>query len=226
MSTPPRRRGARQAPTTTTTSSCPGAAVPAWQFTEKFEVDPWKIEITGLCNKPGTLDLDDLFAFPHEERYYHFRCVERWAMNVPWSGFPLRTLIDQRRAQGGGEVRPLRDRRMRPAQMPGIKEAHWYPWPYNEALRLDEARNELALVATGVYGEPLLKQHGAPVRLIVPWKYGYKNPKSIVKIEFVAERALDLLADPAPRVRLPVEREPLHPPSALEPGPLLLAAQP
>ena len=163
----------------------PGRGGPVWQFTEKFEVEPWKIEIAGLCNKPGTLDLDDLFAFPHEERYYHFRCVERWAMNVPWSGFPLRTLID--RAEPKPEAKYVRfETVVREAQMPGVKEAHWYPWPYHEALRLDEARNELAMVVTGVYGEPLLKQHGAPVRIIVPWKYGYKNPKSIVKIEFVA----------------------------------------
>jgi sulfoxide reductase catalytic subunit YedY len=164
----------------------PGRGGPAWQFVEKFEVDPWKIEVGGLCNKPMTLDLDALFAFPHEERLYHFRCVERWAMNVPWSGFPLRSLIDK--AEPKPEAKYVRfETVQRPEQMPGIEEAHWYPWPYHEALRIDEARNELAMMVTGVYGEPLLKQHGAPVRIIVPWKYGYKSPKSIVKIEFVAE---------------------------------------
>ncbi len=165
----------------------PGRGGPAWQFAGDFVVEPWKVEVTGLCNKPMTLDLDDIFAFAHEERLYHFRCVERWAMNVPWSGFPLRTLIDK--AEPRPNARFVRfETANRPEQMPGMREADYYPWPYFEALRIDEARNELAMVVTGVYGEPLLKQHGAPIRIIVPWKYGYKNPKSIVKIEFVEEQ--------------------------------------
>ncbi len=164
----------------------PGQGGPAWEYAERFEVTPWQVEVGGLCAHPMTLDLDALFKFPHEERLYHFRCVERWAMNVPWSGFPLRLLIE--RARPTASARYLRFiSANKPDQMPGIKKAHWYPWPYFEALRLDEAMCELAMVVTGVYGEPLLKQHGAPVRIIVPWKYGYKNPKSIVKIEFVAD---------------------------------------
>ncbi|MEE2775922.1 MAG: protein-methionine-sulfoxide reductase catalytic subunit MsrP, partial [Acidobacteriota bacterium] len=155
-------------------------------FASKFEVDPWKMEIGGLCSKPQTLDLDDIFAIPHEERLYHFRCVERWAMNVPWSGFPLKTLID--RADPKPSAKYVRfETVLRKDQMPGVEEAHWYPWPYHEALRIDEARNELAFMATGVYGEPLLRQHGSPIRVLAPWKYGYKNPKSIVKIDFVEE---------------------------------------
>ncbi len=162
----------------------PGRGGPVWEHTEDFEVTPWKVEITGECNKPQTLDLDALFAFEQEERLYHFRCVERWAMNVPWTGFPLRKLIEK--AEPTSKAKYVRfDTAKVDSQMPGIKEAHWYPWPYHEALRIDEATNELAMVVTGIYGEPLLKQHGAPVRIIVPWKYGYKNPKSIVKIEFV-----------------------------------------
>ena len=160
----------------------PGRGGPAWEHGDKFVVEPWKVEVTGLCANPMTLDLDGLFAFPHEERVYHFRCVERWAMNVPWSGFPLRLLIEK--AQPTAKARYVRFvSASLPDQMPGIREAHWYPWPYHEALRLDEAMNDVAMVVTGVYGEPLLKQHGAPVRIVVPWKYGYKNPKSIVKIE-------------------------------------------
>jgi sulfoxide reductase catalytic subunit YedY len=164
----------------------PGRGGPAWEHTEAFEVVPWQVEVVGECAKPRTFDLDALFAFPHEERVYHFRCVERWAMNVPWSGFPLSRLLDA--------VEPTANARYvrfvtanRPEQMPGIREAHWYPWPYFEGLRMDEARNDLAFVATGVYGAPLPKQHGAPVRIAVPWKYGYKNPKSIVRIELVRE---------------------------------------
>ena len=162
----------------------PGHGGPAWEGATKFEVDPWKVEVSGECKNPMTLDLDALFAFPHEERVYHFRCVERWAMNIPWSGFPLKLLIEK--AQPTEKARFVRfESAAKTDQMPGIREAHWYPWPYHEALRMDEATNELAMVVTGVYGEPLLKQHGAPVRIVVPWKYGYKNPKSIVKIEFV-----------------------------------------
>ena len=164
----------------------PGRGGPAWQYVGDFEVEPWKIEIDGECDRPQTVDLDDLFAFPHEERVYHFRCVERWAMNVPWSGFPLSMLLA--RVEPKPTARYVRFvSANRPDQMPGIVEASHYPWPYFEGLRLDEAMNELAMVVTGVYGEPLLKQHGAPVRVIVPWKYGFKNPKSIVRIELLAD---------------------------------------
>ena len=163
-----------------------GRGGPVWQFCGDFEVEPWKVEITGECNNPMTLDLDDLFAFDHEERVYHFRCVERWAMNVPWSGFPLSRLIE--RAEPNDRARYVKFTTAEvPDQMPGLDSTPWYPWPYEEGLRIDEATNELAMVVTGVYGEPLLRQHGSPVRIIVPWKYGYKSPKSIVKIEFVRD---------------------------------------
>ncbi|HVS13556.1 MAG TPA: protein-methionine-sulfoxide reductase catalytic subunit MsrP [Thermoanaerobaculia bacterium] len=164
----------------------PGRGGPAWQFTEAFEVDPWKVEVVGECAKPATFDLDALFAFPHEERLYHFRCVERWAMNVPWSGFPLSKLLARVEPTAGAKYVRFVSAHL-PDQMPGLAQSSWYPWPYHEALRMDEAMNELAMVVTGVYGEPLLKQHGAPVRIVVPWKYGYKNPKSIVRIELVSE---------------------------------------
>ena len=163
-----------------------GRGGPVWQFIGDFEVEPWKIEVTGECNNPLTLDLDDLFAFPHEERTYHFRCVERWAMNVPWSGFPLSALIEKADPTANARYVKFVTARV-PDQMPGLRESPWYPWPYTEALRMDEAMNELAFLVTGVYGEPLPKQHGSPVRLAVPWKYGYKNPKSIVTIEFVRD---------------------------------------
>jgi sulfoxide reductase catalytic subunit YedY len=160
----------------------PGRGGPVWQFCGDFEVEPWRVEITGECHNPMTLDLDDLFAFDHEERLYHFRCVERWAMNVPWSGFPLSRLLE--RVEPTSAARYVRfESAVARDQMPGVRNAGWYSWPYHEGLRLDEALNELTLVVTGVYGQPLLRQHGAPVRIVVPWKYGYKNPKSIVKIE-------------------------------------------
>ena len=164
----------------------PGRGGPVWQFCGDFEVEPWKVEITGECNNPMTLDLDDLFAFDHEERLYHFRCVERWAMNVPWSGFPLSRLLEK--VEPTSAARYVRfETALARDQMPGVRTAGWYSWPYHEGLRIDEAMNELALVVTGVYDEPLLRQHGAPIRIIVPWKYGYKSPKSIVRIELVRD---------------------------------------
>lgn len=165
----------------------PGRGGPVYRYVEDFEVAPWTIEISGLCNNPMTLDLDDLFKFQHEERLYHFRCVERWAMNVPWSGFPLAELVKKADPKSSAKFVRFQSAK-RPKQMPGMARASHYPWPYHEALRLDEAMNELAMMVTGVYGQPLPKQHGAPARIIVPWKYGYKNPKSIAKIEFVAEQ--------------------------------------
>jgi sulfoxide reductase catalytic subunit YedY len=164
----------------------PGRGGPVWKHVGDFQVKPWKVEISGACSKPITLDLDDLFAFAHEERLYHFRCVERWAMNVPWSGFPLRKLLEKVEPKPKAKYVRFVSAHS-PEQMPGLQAAAHYPWPYQEGLRLDEAMNELALVVTGVYGEPLLRQHGAPVRIIVPWKYGYKNPKSIVRIELTAK---------------------------------------
>ena len=162
-----------------------GGAV--WKLSGDYNPVPWAIEVTGACAKPRTFGLDDLLAFPHEERIYHFRCVERWAMNVPWSGFPLSALLDA--------VEPTSDARFvaftslsRPEEMPGLKASNWYPWPYHEGLRMDEAMHPLAFVATGIYGEPLVRQHGAPVRMAIPWKYGYKGPKAIVKIELTRDQ--------------------------------------
>jgi methionine sulfoxide reductase catalytic subunit len=162
----------------------PGRGGPVWRHAGDFQVKPWQVEIDGECAKPQTFDLDDLLGFPQEERIYHFRCVERWAMNVPWTGFPLKKLLLAVEPKSSAKyVRFVSA--LKRDQMPGVQEAHWYPWPYHEGLRMEEAMNDLALVVTGVYGQPLLRQHGAPVRIAVPWKYGYKNPKSIVKIELV-----------------------------------------
>lgn len=166
-----------------------GRGGPVWQFCGHFEVEPWTVEVTGECHRPATFDLDDLFGFDHEERLYHFRCVERWAMNVPWSGFPLHRLLA--RVEPTGAARYVQfETALEPDQMPGVRTARWYPWPYREGLRLDEAMHDLVLAVTGVYGEPLPRQHGAPLRIIVPWKYGYKNPKSIVRIELRRDQPL------------------------------------
>ena len=151
-----------------------------------FVTLPWSIQISGLVEKPMTLDFRELEEmFTLEERVYRLRCVEAWAMIVPWTGFQLSKLIEK--------VSPKREAKFvrfetanRPEQFPGMRSVPGYPWPYFEGLRLDDAMNPLTLVVTGVYGKPLPKQHGAPVRIIVPWKYGYKSIKSVVKMEFIA----------------------------------------
>ena len=152
--------------------------------TSKFIISPWKVEVKGLLPKPVTLDLDDILkTYQVEERLYRFRCVERWAMVVPWTGFPLADLI--KKMQPSGDAKFVRFITVnRPEQLPGMKEAPFYPWPYNEGLRMDEAMNPLTMVVTGMYGKPLPKQNGGPIRIVTPWKYGYKSPKSIVTIEF------------------------------------------
>jgi len=165
----------------------PGEGGPVYKYVGNFVVEPWKVEVSGLCEKPMTFDLDDLFKFEHEERVYHFRCVETWSMNVPWSGFPLKKLLEK--VEPKSEAKYVRFvSANRPNQMPGIEKGDYYEWPYFEALRMDEAMNDLTLIATGIDGKPLLKQHGSPVRIVCPWKYGYKNPKSIVKIELVESK--------------------------------------
>jgi sulfoxide reductase catalytic subunit YedY len=154
---------------------------------QKFTTDPWTVEVGGLVRHPQAFGMEDLLKkFPHEERIYRLRCVEAWSMVIPWTGFQLSALLD--------EVQPLSDAKfvrfetvMRPDEMPGQKSM-FYPWPYTEGLRLDEAMHSLTILATGLYGEPLPKQDGAPVRLVVPWKYGFKSIKSIVKIDLVAEQ--------------------------------------
>lgn len=168
------------------------------QLTGKFEISPWEIEIGGLVEKPMKLSMDELIAsMPLEERVYRFRCVEAWSMIVPWTGFPFSKLIEK--------VSPKPEAKfvrfvtfMRPEQAPGFAELPNYPWPYTEGLRMDEAMNPLTLVTTGIYGQPLPKQNGAPVRIVAPWKYGYKSIKSVVKIEFVPTQPSTLWETLAP----------------------------
>jgi len=155
-----------------------------YRHIDLFVTSPWPIAISGLIEKPMTLDAAGLASlFGLEERIYRFRCVEAWAMVVPWTGFPLRKLVEKVVPKPAAKFIRF-ETFNRPDQAPGMRAVPNYPWPYFEGLRLDEALNPLTLVATGIYGKPLPKQHGAPVRLVVPWKYGYKSIKSIVKIEF------------------------------------------
>ncbi len=158
-----------------------------WRRVGDFAIRPWTVTFGGLCRNPGPVRFEDLVRrMALEERVYRFRCVEAWAMVVPWSGFPLADLVAL--ADPAPEARWVRFVTAHvPRQMPGAAEQAWFPWPYHEALALAEARNPLAFVATGIYGRELPKQHGAPLRLVVPWKYGFKNIKSVVRVDFVAK---------------------------------------
>lgn len=164
----------------------------------KFVISPWEVEIGGLVSKPTKISVDDLIAsMPMEERVYRFRCVEAWSMIVPWTGFPLSELI--KKVEPKPEAKFVKFTTFeRRDQAPGFNELPAYPWPYTEGLRMDEAMHPLTLVTTGLYGKPLPKQNGAPIRIVVPWKYGYKSIKSVVKIEFVAEQPKTLWETLAP----------------------------
>ncbi|MBX3444401.1 MAG: protein-methionine-sulfoxide reductase catalytic subunit MsrP [Planctomyces sp.] len=158
-----------------------------YRYVDAFQPAPWSVEIDGLCNRPARLDLDDLFALaPLEERACRHRCVETWAMCVPWTGYPLQRLLEHVDPQPAARFVRFRTF-LDPAVAPNQKDSS-FVWPYDEGLTIDEARNDLAFLALGVYGEPLPKQHGAPVRLVVPWKYGFKSGKSIVQVTLMSER--------------------------------------
>jgi sulfoxide reductase catalytic subunit YedY len=161
----------------------------SWKLVGRFKPDPWTLTVDGLCRKPLKLDVDDLlkrFAAGVCERQYRHRCVETWAMCVPWTGIPLADLV--KAADPKPEATHVRFVSFnRPDEAPGMND-DFHPWPYQEGLSLAEAGCELAFLATGMYGHPLLKQNGAPIRLIVPWKYGYKSIKSIERIEFVSSQ--------------------------------------
>jgi len=156
-----------------------------------FKTTPWTVAVGGLVNKPQTFAIEDLLKqFPQEERIYRHRCVEGWSMVIPWTGFALAKLLKQ--VEPNAQAKYVRfETVMRPEEMPG-QGSGYYTWPYVEGLRLDEAMNDLALLVTGVYGKPALPQSGAPLRLSVPWKYGFKSIKSIVKIDLVAEQPTSL----------------------------------
>ncbi len=142
---------------------------------------PWSVKVEGLVERPGEYDLDDLLeGLPRVSRIYRFRCVEAWSMVVPWNGVRLADLLNKVGVQPGARFVAF-ETLVRPSEMPGQK-SRILEWPYREGLRLDEAMHDLTLLATGIYGKPLPNQNGAPIRLVVPWKYGFKSIKSIVRI--------------------------------------------
>ena len=151
------------------------------EYAGALTTTPWTVEIDGMVKNPGKYDIDDIkAAMTIEERIYRFRCVEAWSMVVPWSGFELADLLEVAGVQDGAKYVAF-ETLYRPEEMPG-QRFQSLDWPYVEGLRLDEAMNPLTLMATGIYGKDLPNQNGAPLRLVVPWKYGFKSIKSIVKI--------------------------------------------
>lgn len=166
------------------------------RLAEDFQTSPWNVEVYGLVDKPKTFGIEDLMKIDQEERIYRMRCVEGWSMVIPWLGFPLSKML--------AEVSPLStathvrfETLADPNQMPGLANKS-FPWPYQEGLRMDEAMNDLTILSTGLYGKSLLPQNGAPIRLVVPWKYGFKSVKSIVKIELVDYQPSTLWSTVAP----------------------------
>jgi methionine sulfoxide reductase catalytic subunit len=152
-----------------------------------FKTAGWQVSVEGLVNKPQVFDLDMLRALsPLEERVYRMRCVEAWSMVIPWAGYSLKKLLDRVEPQGSAKFVAF-ETLLDPTRMPG-QHSKVLDWPYREGLRMDEAMHPLTLLATGLYGRELPPQDGAPVRLVVPWKYGFKGVKSIVKISLVEEQ--------------------------------------
>ncbi len=163
----------------------------------KFKTTPWDVEVYGLVNKPQKYALEDLIKqFQPEERIYRLRCVEAWSMVIPWVGFPLSKLL--KAVEPTSSAKYVRFETVtRPDEMPGQNERS-YPWPYQEGLRLDEAMHDLTILATGMYGGELPAQSGGGLRLVVPWKYGFKSIKAVIKIELVTEPPATMWSSIAP----------------------------
>lgn len=161
------------------------------KLAQDFVTSPWTVDVGGLVNQPRAFGIEEIKTlFDQEERIYRMRCVEAWSMVIPWIGFPLRKLLDL--VEPAADARYVRFETLYdPEQMPGQKSPY-FPFPYVEGLRLDEAMHDLTLLSTGLYGRELTPQNGAPIRLVVPWKYGFKSIKSIVRIDLVAEMPTSL----------------------------------
>lgn len=158
-----------------------------WQRAEDLQRRPWAVTFDGMVEEERTVDIDTLIrAMPLEERIYRHRCVEAWSMVIPWTGFPLKALVDFARPLGSAKyvvMQTFEDPDMAPGQ-----SQFWYPWPYTEGVTMAEAENDLAFIVTGTYGKPMANQFGAPLRLHLPWKYGFKSVKSIVRVTLTDER--------------------------------------
>lgn len=169
-----------------------GSSKNIWRKAQRLKTEPWEVVIDGMVAKEMKLDAVELVAKlgDQEERLYRHRCVEAWAMAVPWTGVPLANLV--KLAEPTSDAKFIRFETFFDPKMASGQRQHWYPWPYVEGLTIPEAQNELAFLATGLYGKPMPKQNGAPIRLVVPWKYGFKCIKSIVRMTFTDEQPLGL----------------------------------
>ncbi len=175
-----------------------GSSKNIWKKAQALPIRPWMVTIDGLVEKPIEIGVDDLLAkMPLEERLYRHRCVEAWSMAVPWSGFALKALVDLARPLASAKY--LRMESFLNPEVAHGQKASWNPRPYIEGLTIPEARNELAFIATGIYGQPMPKQNGAPLRLAVPWKYGFKSTKGIVRFHFTETRPKTFWEEIAPR---------------------------
>ncbi len=164
----------------------------------KMQISPWAVQVVGQVAKPQTFDIDDLLALaPMQERIYRLRCVEGWSMVIPWIGYPLSHLLDKVEPTGNAKYIAFYTD-MQPETMPGLRSTV-LDWPYREGLRMDEAMHPLTLLTFGMYGEVLPNQNGAPVRLVVPWKYGFKSAKSIVTIQVTEQQPTSSWMQAAPR---------------------------
>ncbi len=158
-----------------------------WDAAQKLQTRPWTIKFDGLVEKPREVDIDTLLkAVKLEERLYRLRCVEAWSMTIPWTGFPMKQLLDFAKPLSGAKYVRM-ETFLEPKIAPGQRQT-WFPWPFVDGCTIEEAANELAFMVTGAYGKPLAKQFGAPLRVHMPWKYGFKAVKSITRVSFVAER--------------------------------------
>jgi methionine sulfoxide reductase catalytic subunit len=157
------------------------------RLSKDFKSHPWTVEVYGLVNNPKKYAIEDLLKkFPQEERVYRLRCVEAWSMVIPWTGFPLASLLKE--VEPTSDAKYVRFETLLDTKQFPHEGSHLYPWPYREGLRLDEAMHDLTILATGLYGQSLPNPNGAPIRLVVPWKYGFKSIKAIVKIELVDQQ--------------------------------------
>ena len=175
-----------------------GSSKNIWRKAQKLTTDPWTVTIDGLVDNPLQLDAAELIARtgPQEERLYRHRCVEAWAMAVPWTGVPMSRLVTL--AQPKTEAKYIRlETFLDPSIAPGQRQS-WYPWAYTEGVDIDEAMNEMAFIGTGLYGRAMEKQNGAPLRVVLPWKYGFKSIKSIVKVTFTDRRPVSFWENLAP----------------------------
>jgi len=164
-----------------------GSSKNIWQKAQALPVRPWTVALDGMVEQPMEIGIDDLLAkMPLEERVYRHRCVEAWSMAVPYSGFAMKALVDLARPLSSAKY--VKMTTFENPDVAGGQRAAWYPWPYIEGLTMAEARHDLAFIATGLYGKPIPKQNGAPLRLAVPWKYGFKHIKGIVRFEFTDQR--------------------------------------